>query len=108
MANNKTSENNKKSVEKDLQAQFEKLRSDISNATSKLTNLGANKLHQTKHKTEKLYNSAKENSEEIISQAKDKISNFEEALSRCVCKNPNKSVLVAAGIGFILAQLFRR
>ncbi|WP_413154433.1 DUF883 family protein [Bartonella sp. cb54] len=102
MANHKTTE------EKNLQTQLEKLRNEISGITSTLTNLGANKLDTAKDKAEKLYSSAKENSEEIMSQAKDKINNFEQAMNKCVRKNPSKSVLFAAGIGFVLAQLLRR
>ncbi|WP_455481818.1 DUF883 family protein [Bartonella sp. B35(2025)] len=108
MANNKTEENNKMVIEKNLHTQLEKLRNEISGITSTLTNLGANKLNITKDKAEKLYSSAKGNSEEIMSQAKDKISNFEQALNQCVRKNPSKSVLFAAGLGFVLAQLLRR
>ncbi|WP_336276614.1 DUF883 family protein [Bartonella sp. CB178] len=108
MSNGRTVEDNKATQEKNLQAQFEKLRSEVSNITSTLTDLGANKFDKAKNKTEKLYNSAKESGEEVVSQAQNSMKNFEEALSRCVRKNPNKSVLVAAGFGFALAQLFCR
>ncbi|AFR26772.1 DUF883 family protein [Bartonella quintana] len=108
MANNKTTENNKTAAEKDLQTQLEKLRNEISGITSTLTNLGANKLNAAKNKAEKLYHSAKENSEDVLSQAKDKIGDLEQSMNQCVRKNPGKSVLFAAGVGFILAQLLRR
>ncbi|MBB5074440.1 ElaB/YqjD/DUF883 family membrane-anchored ribosome-binding protein [Bartonella callosciuri] len=101
MANNKT-------TEKDVQGQLEKLRGEISGITTTLTNLGANKLTAAKDKAEKLYNSAKENSEDIVSQAKDKIGDFEQTMNQCVRKNPCKSILFAAGVGFVLAQLLRR
>ncbi|WP_156851591.1 DUF883 family protein [Bartonella refiksaydamii] len=105
MANNKTPENNKT---KDLQGQLEKLRSEISEITSTLKDLGANKLSAAKDKAEKLYNSAKENSGDMMSQAKEKIGDLEQTMNQCVRKNPGKSVLFAAGVGFILAQLLRR
>ncbi|EJF84352.1 DUF883 family protein [Candidatus Bartonella washoeensis] len=108
MTNNKTTENNKTAAEKDLQTQLEKLRTEISGITSTLSNLGANKLNTAKDKAEKLYSSAKESGEEIMSQAKDKISDLEQAMNQCVRKNPGKSVLFAAGVGFILSQLLRR
>ncbi|WP_455477976.1 DUF883 family protein [Bartonella sp. B10] len=108
MASNKAAENNKMMTEKDLQEQLEKLRNEISGITSTLTNLGASKLNETKDKAEKLYSSAKEGSEAIVSQAKDTLNNFEQALNQCVCKNPSKSVLFAASFGFVLAQLLRR
>ncbi|KEC56584.1 DUF883 family protein [Bartonella koehlerae] len=108
MANNKTTEHNKTVAEKGLQTQLEKLHTEISGITSTLTNLGANKLNSAKNKAEKLYNSAKENSEDILSQAKDKISDLEHNMNQCVRSNPGKSVLFAAGIGFILAHLLRR
>ncbi|MDD9330791.1 MAG: DUF883 C-terminal domain-containing protein, partial [Bartonella sp.] len=38
----------------------------------------------------------------------DKISDLEQAMNQCVRKNPGKSVLFAAGVGFILSQLLRR
>ncbi|WP_336293948.1 DUF883 family protein [Bartonella sp. CB169] len=102
MANNKTTEN--KETEKNLQGQLEKLRNEISGITSTLTNLGASKLN----KAEKMYDSVKENGEEIMSQAKEKISDLEQTMNQCVRKNPCKSVLFAAGAGFILSQLLRR
>ncbi|EJF97822.1 DUF883 family protein [Bartonella taylorii] len=105
MANNKTTENNKT---KDLQGQLEKLRGEISGITSTLTDLGANKLSAAKDKAEKLYNSAKESSEDMMTQAKEKIGDLEQTMNQCVRKNPGKSVLFAAGVGFILAQLLRR
>ncbi|WP_409361137.1 DUF883 family protein [Bartonella heixiaziensis] len=108
MTNNKKTENSKTAAEKDLQTQLEKLRTEISGITSTLSNLGANKLNTAKDKAEKLYSSAKENGEEIMSQAKDKISDLEQAMNERVRKNPGKSVLFAAGVGFILAQILRR
>ncbi|WP_074381548.1 DUF883 family protein [Bartonella doshiae] len=108
MANNKPTENKKTASEKDLQTQLEKLRSEISGITTTLTNLGTNKFNAAKDKAEKLYSSAKENGEEIFSQAKDKIGDFEQTMNQSIRKNPGKSVLIAAGVGFILAQLLRR
>ncbi|WP_208436997.1 MULTISPECIES: DUF883 family protein [Bartonella] len=105
MANNKTPENNKT---KDLQGQLEKLRGEISGITSTLTDLGANKLSTAKDKAEKLYHSAKESGEDMMSQAKEKIGDLEQTMNQCVRKNPGKSILFAAGVGFILAQLLRR
>ncbi|WP_034988934.1 DUF883 family protein [Bartonella senegalensis] len=108
MANNKTTEHNKTASERDLQTQLEKLRTEISVITSTLTDLGASKLNRAQNKAEALYNSAKENSEDILSQAKDKIGDLEQTMNECVRKNPGKSVLFAAGFGFILAHLLRR
>ncbi|GAA5112521.1 DUF883 domain-containing protein [Bartonella jaculi] len=108
MTNNKKIENHKTAAEKDLQTQLEKLRNEVSGITSTLSNLSANKLHTAKDKAEKLYSTAKESGEEILSQAKDKISDLEQAMNERIRKNPGKSVLFAAGIGFILAQILRR
>ncbi|GAA4657337.1 DUF883 domain-containing protein [Bartonella pachyuromydis] len=108
MANHKTTQNNKTTEEKDFQGQLEKLRGEISGITSTLTDLGASKLSAAKNKAEELYNSAKENSEDIMSQAKEKIGEFEQTMNHHVRKNPGKSVLFAAGVGFILSQLLRR
>lgn len=108
MANKKTTENNKTVREKNLQDQLEKLGGEISGITSTLANLSANKLNTAKNKAEKLYHSAKENSEDILSQAKETIGDLEQSMNQCVRKNPGKSVLFAAGVGFILSQLLRR
>ncbi|EJF74361.1 DUF883 family protein [Bartonella alsatica] len=108
MANNKITGNNKTGEEKDLHGHLEKLHTEISGITSTLTDLGASKLNAAKNKAEKLYNSAKENSEDILSQAKDKIGELEQTMNQCVRKNPGKSVLFSASVGFILAQLLRR
>ncbi|MCZ2328842.1 DUF883 family protein [Bartonella sp. F02] len=108
MANNKMAGNKEMGKEKELQTQLKQLRGEIADITSSLSDLGANKLNDTKHKAEKLYHSAKDNGEEIISQAKDKINDFEHYMNHCIHKNPGKSVLFAAGVGFILAQLLRR
>ncbi|WP_208439225.1 DUF883 family protein [Bartonella tribocorum] len=112
MANNKNTKKNKTAAEKDLQnelqGQLETLRHEISGMTSTLTDLGAKKFNAAKDKAEKLYHSAKESSEDIMSQAKDKISDLEQTMNQCVRKNPGKSVLFAAGVGFILSQLLRR
>ncbi|WP_375666580.1 YqjD family protein [Bartonella sp. TT121SHDZB] len=112
MATNKTMQPNKTAAEKDLQrdlqGQLEKLRNEISEITSTLTNLGTNKFNTAKDKAEKLYHSAKESGEDIMSQAKDTISDLEQTMNQCVRKNPGKSVLFAAGVGFILSHLLRR
>ncbi|MBX4335820.1 DUF883 family protein [Bartonella raoultii] len=108
MTNNKATEKNKTTAEKDLQEQLEKLRKELSGVTSTLTDLGTNKLNTAKTKAEKLYNAAKESSEDVISQAKEKIGDFEQTMNQCIQKNPGKSVLLAAGVGFILSQLLRR
>ncbi|WP_273760665.1 YqjD family protein [Bartonella sp. ML70XJBT.G] len=108
MANHKKTQNNKTTAEKELQGQAEKLRSEISGITSTLTELGASKLSAAKNKAEELYHSAKENSEDMMSQAKEKISELEQTMNDHVRKNPGKSVLFAAGVGFILSQLLRR
>ncbi|WP_208435329.1 DUF883 family protein [Bartonella phoceensis] len=108
MANNKLTEKNKPAAEKDLQGQLEKLRGEISSITTALTDVGAKKLNTAKNKAEELYNSAKENGEDILSQAKEKITELEETMNHHVRKNPGKSVLFAAGVGFILAQILRR
>ncbi|MCZ2203677.1 DUF883 family protein [Bartonella sp. A05] len=108
MANNKTAEKNGTATEKDLQAQLKQLHHEIAGITSTISNFGANQLDKAKHKAEKVYNSAKENGEEMVSQAKDTISDLESTMNQCIRKNPGKSVLFAAGIGFVLAQLLRR
>ncbi|MET3589846.1 ElaB/YqjD/DUF883 family membrane-anchored ribosome-binding protein [Bartonella silvatica] len=108
MTKNKTTQNNNTAAEKDLQKQFDKLSNEISGITSTLTDLGATKLNTAKNKAERLYQSAKEGSEDIMSQAKDKMGEFEQTMNQCIRKNPGKSVLFATGVGFILAQLLRR
>ncbi|WP_455479249.1 DUF883 family protein [Bartonella sp. B23] len=108
MANNKTTRNQKMAIEKSSHGQLEQLRNDVSEVTSTLANLGANKLNAAKNEAEKLYNAAKENSENILSQAKDKLGDLEQSINQYVRKNPNKSVFFAASIGFILSQLLRR
>ncbi|QEE12766.1 DUF883 family protein [Bartonella krasnovii] len=112
MDNNKNTKKNKTTAEKDpqneLQGQLETLRHEISGMTSTLTDLGTKKFNAAKDKAEKLYHSAKESGEDIMAQAKDKISDLEQTMNQCVRKNPGKSVLFAAGVGFILSQLLRR
>ncbi|WP_035009069.1 DUF883 family protein [Bartonella vinsonii] len=108
MVNNKKTENHKMTTEKDSRGQLNKLRNDVSEVTSTLADLGANKLNKAKNKAEELYKTAKESSEDILSQAKEKIGDLEQNMNQYVRKNPNKSVLFAAGIGFILSQLLRR
>ncbi|MBA9082726.1 MULTISPECIES: DUF883 family protein [Bartonella] len=108
MANNKAADDRATSTEKDLHAQLKQLRSEMANITSALSDLGSNTLSEAKNKATKLYASVKDNGEDIASQAKDVLNDFEHNLSRCVRKNPSKSVLVAAGIGFVLSYLIRR
>ncbi len=95
-------------AKKDPQRQFDKLHNDVSEVTSTLADLGASKLNKAKNKAEELYKTAKDSSGDILSQAKDKIGDLEQNMNQYVRKNPNKSVLFAAGIGFILSQLLRR
>nr|CDP79444.1 hypothetical protein BN1046_00338 [Bartonella schoenbuchensis] len=109
MANNKAADDRATSTEKDLHAQLKQLRTEMANITSALSDLGSNTLlSEAKNKATKFYASVKDNGEDIASQAKDVLSDFEHNLSRCVRKNPSKSVLVAAGIGFVLSYLIRR
>lgn len=108
MANNKTADDRAASTENDLHAQLKQLRSEMANITSTLSDLGSDTLSEAKNKAAKLYTSVKDNGENIASQTKDILSDFEQNLSRCVRKNPSKSVLVAASIGFVLSYLIRR
>ncbi|MDD9330083.1 MAG: DUF883 domain-containing protein, partial [Bartonella sp.] len=55
-----------------------------------------------------LYSSAKENSEELLSQAKSKYSDLEKTINQQVREHPGKALLIATGIGFILSHLLRR
>ncbi|EJF91725.1 DUF883 family protein [Bartonella tamiae] len=95
-------------AEKDLQAQVEQLRKEISQITSTLGEVGSEKLHQVKDKAGRLYASAKANGEEAVSQAKEKIHDLEGQVSECVRNKPVTSLAVAAGVGFLIALLVRR
>lgn len=95
-------------AEKDLQAQVEQLRKELSQLTATLGEVGSEKLNQAKGKAEQLYASAKENSQEAVSQAKEKFNDMEHQLGECVRNKPATSLAVAAGIGFVLAMLVRR
>ncbi|CAM1627378.1 unnamed protein product [Bartonella apihabitans] len=95
-------------TEKNLQEQFEQLKKEVSNIHSTLNDLGSEKLTAAKGKAEKLYASAKENGEEAISQAKEKIDDVQSQLCNCIREKPVASLVAAAGVGFVLALLMRR
>ena len=95
-------------AEKSLQEQFEQFKKEVSNIHSSLNDLGSEKMTAAKGKAEKLYASAKENGEEAISQAKEKIGDVQGQLCNCIREKPIASLAAAAGVGFILALLMRR
>lgn len=94
--------------EKDLEAQIQELKKEISDITTTLREFGSDKINQTKGKAEKLYAAAKANGEEAVSQAKDKLNDIESQLTSCLQEKPVTSLAFAAGIGFLLALLVRR
>lgn len=95
-------------AEKTLQEQFEQLKKEVSNIHSTLNDLGSEKMASAKGKAEKLYAAARENGEEAISQAKEKIDDVQSQLCNCIREKPIASLAAAAGVGFILALLMRR
>lgn len=95
-------------TEKNLQEQFEQLKKEVSNIHSTLNDLGSEKIAAAKGKAEKLYASARENGEEALSQAKEKVGDVQSQLCHCIREKPIASLAAAAGVGFILALLMRR
>ncbi|WP_297323080.1 DUF883 domain-containing protein [uncultured Bartonella sp.] len=97
-----------KNLQEQLQDQLEQLKKEVTDIHSTLNNLGSEKLSEVRGKAEKLYATARENGEEAISQAKEKIGDVQGQLCHCIREKPIASLAAAAGIGFILALLMRR
>lgn len=76
---------------------FESSKAHVSEAASDL-------LHEGK----KLVNDLYEDGMHHVQDAKDSVQEYSEELSEKVRRNPIGSVLIAAGIGFVLSSILRK
>lgn len=99
---------NTTSAEQDLHAQIAELHEEIKKIASTVGAIGSEHLHKTKSKAEAFYGQAKQQSEDALKDAKNKIHDAERHIAHHVREKPVESLAVAALTGAVLALILRR
>jgi len=90
---------------KELEADIAALREDIAAITATLGDLAKDTGRTMKREAERTKNQALEAAEEIKDKAIAEYEHYEDELQATIRERPITSVLVAAGIGFIISRL---
>ena len=99
--------------------EFEEHKRNIENAGQNLTNTIADAGHDLKyslsdagssifHDGKKLANDLYQEGRQKVQAAEDNLKEYSEELTQKVKENPLASLMIAAGVGFLLSSLFKR
>ncbi|KQT82474.1 DUF883 family protein [Aurantimonas sp. Leaf443] len=91
----------------DLEAQIAKLREDVSGIAESLKSMATGTAGNAREQAFALRDDVYQKGEHYLRQAQDAASDLEEQLSEKVRAEPVKAVLIAAGIGYLYAKIFR-
>lgn len=103
MANNTTSS---KTASHDLEAEIAALREDIASITGTIASLAKDKKNALKSEAERVTRTAVAKGEEAVENVQDNLSNIETDIKASIREKPIQSVLIAAGVGYILSKIF--
>jgi ElaB/YqjD/DUF883 family membrane-anchored ribosome-binding protein len=103
----KTSASDEKDLA-ELQAQIEKLQTDVAALGASLTGIGTKKLNQAKGEAENAYQGAISAGQHAAEEVRNRAMHYEADLETSIRENPLVAVASAAGIGFLIALLMKR
>ena len=106
-ATTSTSKENGNGQAKDLDAEIAALREDIASITSTIGNMAKNRTNEAKAEVERAGRKVMGKGEEAVEVAQENFENFESELKSMIREKPVQSVLIAAGVGYILSKVFR-
>lgn len=92
---------------KDLDKEVAALRDDIAAITATLTDIAKYRGNEAKAEVDKMGRKARQKGEETIEAVQHNVENAEDEIKTMIREKPITSVLVAAGVGYILSKVFR-
>ncbi len=90
-----------------IEEQLARLREDVSSLSDSVRNLATHGAEDVRRQATALRDDVRQRGEAYLRQAQDAASDLEEDVSERIRAEPIKSVLIAAGIGYLYARLFR-
>lgn len=102
----KTDGNGKDSA-KDLDAEIAALREDIAAITSTLGNIAKSRTSEARSEVERAGRKAVAKGEEALETAQQNFEHAEDEFKTMIRDKPIQSVLVAAGVGYLLSKVLR-
>ncbi|MCQ0986542.1 DUF883 family protein [Jiella marina] len=90
-----------------VEAQLSRLREDVASLTEAVKSMATHGAQDVRRQAFALGDDVKERGEYYVRQAQDAAADLEEEVSEKIRAEPIKSVLIAAGIGYLYARLFR-
>ena len=92
----------------DIEAQLEALRSDLSDLTNSVSDLGRSRTSDLKHRGEEAMAKIAESSSAAAKRVKNDLDRIEKGVSTGVRAKPIRSIAIAAGLGLAVGYLVRR
>ncbi|MFB9949402.1 YqjD family protein [Rhizobium puerariae] len=93
---------------KDIEAQIQQLRDDISALARSIAAVGNEKAGEVRGKARRAANEAADASLHMVEAAREQALSLERDLERQIRTNPIQAVAIAAGVGFLFALMTRR
>lgn len=90
-----------------IEEQLGRLREDVSSLSDAVRSLASHGAEDVRKQATALRDDVRQRGEAYLRQAQDAASDLEEDVSERIRAEPIKSVLIAAGIGYLYARLFR-
>ena len=90
-----------------VEDQLGRLREDVSALSDAVKSLASHGTEDFKNQASALRENVQQRSEQYLRQAQDAASDLEEEMSERIRAEPIKAVLIAAGVGYLYARLFR-
>ncbi|MEX6506270.1 YqjD family protein [Jiella sp. M17.18] len=91
----------------DVEAQIARLREDVAGLSESLKSLASHQADEARKQAYALRDDVRDRGERYWRQAQDTASELEDEVSEKIRAEPIKAVLIAAGIGYLYARLFR-
>lgn len=106
MARAATPNTDPKDSAQDLEAEIAALREDIASITATLGDMVKQGANEAKTEARKLGRKAQQQGEEALEHVQDSFESAETELKDMIRQKPIASVLIAAGIGYVLSKIF--
>ncbi len=93
---------------REIEANIERIRGDIASLAGSLKQYGAGKSEEYKAKATATGQDLSKMSQDALNDLSAELANYERAFVSEVRRHPLQSIGIAAGVGFLLAALWRR
>lgn len=101
-----TDNGNTQDPAKDLEAEIAALRADIASITDTLGDVVKYRANEAKAGAQKIRRKVEEQGEEAIEAVQDNFEYAESELKAHIREKPIASVLIAAGVGYVISKIF--